>query len=405
MPATVIVNNMTVVHKASNGISQAFPDVCKTPAPPAPPVPIPYPNIAMSSDAADTATTVKADGNPIMLSTSKYATSTGDEAGSLFGVVSNKVKGSANPQMYSMDVKADGKNVFRQLDIMLHNGNSQPTNTPPGPNMNPPAVAMPPKQDPKIKKITEVKWSDEKLKCGDIAVIETKTENYDDGDLVFHTIRKAENPRVVAVVKCEVSGNAADSAWITKAGQWQKDPLKLKAVGHAPGNDKESSNQLTIEVPAEKSGQLNGGGLKMFKLEKTIVKLVPVGPSMFKKVYGIVPTKNFIVKDYKFDIGIKEGVFTILCKIELVNKGVKPAKLEHLKSVWKKRIEGVWDKKWKEHRKKCMRLNCTCSTGCCMFPIRVKCEFVAAGGHRQVNIWPGTAHYDKDPAKSRWWDS
>ena len=31
MGLTVIVNNMTVSHKGSSGISTAFPDVCKTP--------------------------------------------------------------------------------------------------------------------------------------------------------------------------------------------------------------------------------------------------------------------------------------------------------------------------------------------------------------------------------------
>ena len=74
MPVTVGVNMLSVVHKDSNGVTIAFPDVCKTPAAPSP-LPIPYPNIAMSSTAADTAPTVSADGNPIMVSTSKYSTS------------------------------------------------------------------------------------------------------------------------------------------------------------------------------------------------------------------------------------------------------------------------------------------------------------------------------------------
>src|SRR4051794_18887533 len=34
MPATVSVNMLTVVHKSSDGVTIAFPDVCKTPAPP-----------------------------------------------------------------------------------------------------------------------------------------------------------------------------------------------------------------------------------------------------------------------------------------------------------------------------------------------------------------------------------
>ena len=99
-----------------------FPDVCKTPAPPAPPVPIPYPNVARSSDAADTATTVKADGESIMLKKSVFSSSTGDEAGSIGGVVSNCTKGKAQFIAYSFDVKAEGQNVPRNLDMMKQNG-------------------------------------------------------------------------------------------------------------------------------------------------------------------------------------------------------------------------------------------------------------------------------------------
>src|SRR3974377_636792 len=85
MPVTVGVNNLTVVHQGSSGVSMAFPDVCKTPAPPAPPIPIPYPNIAQSTDTAQGSSTVKCDGNPICLKDSNFSMSTGDEAGSAGG--------------------------------------------------------------------------------------------------------------------------------------------------------------------------------------------------------------------------------------------------------------------------------------------------------------------------------
>ena len=84
MPASVNVNTRTVVHKSSNGIATAFPDVCKTPTPGGP-VPIPYPNIAMSKDTAQGSKTVSMDGNPIMLKGSNFSTSTGDEAGTAGG--------------------------------------------------------------------------------------------------------------------------------------------------------------------------------------------------------------------------------------------------------------------------------------------------------------------------------
>ncbi|MBI4002127.1 MAG: DUF4150 domain-containing protein [Nitrospira defluvii] len=124
MGATVTANSPnTLVHKKSGGQSVAFPDVCKTPSP-AGPVPIPYPNIAMASSASDTATTVKADGEKIMIKTSVFSMSSGDEAGSVGGVVSNCIKGKAQFITYSFDVKAEGQNVPRNTDMMKHNGGS-----------------------------------------------------------------------------------------------------------------------------------------------------------------------------------------------------------------------------------------------------------------------------------------
>src|SRR5258708_34957931 len=110
MGVTVGVNKLSVVHKDSGGITTAFPDVCKTPAPPAPFVPIPYPNIAKSSDTADGSETVKCDGNPICLKDSNFSTSTGDEAGTAGGgIISSKIKGKAEFVNFSFDVTVEGK--------------------------------------------------------------------------------------------------------------------------------------------------------------------------------------------------------------------------------------------------------------------------------------------------------
>ena len=143
MPATVNANKLSVTHASSVGISATFPDVCKTPSPGGP-IPIPYPNIAQSSDTADASTTLKADGNPIMLKTSNYKMSTGDEAGAAMGVVSNKIKGKAEPINYSFDVKVDGKNVFRLTDLTLNNCGSN-GNTVPVTNVEPPVIGFDPK--------------------------------------------------------------------------------------------------------------------------------------------------------------------------------------------------------------------------------------------------------------------
>jgi len=135
MPVTVGVNGLSVVHQASGGVSTAFPDVCNTPTP-AGPVPIPYPNVALSTDTAQGSKQVTCDGNPICLSGSCLSTSSGDEAGSAGGVVSGKIKGKAEFVLYSFDVKIEGKNVPRALDLLLHNDK----NTPPAVIVQPPVI-------------------------------------------------------------------------------------------------------------------------------------------------------------------------------------------------------------------------------------------------------------------------
>ena len=137
MPATVAVNKMGVVHVASSGVLSTFPDACKTPTP-AGPVPIPYPNIAMSTDSTGVSTRVKCDGNGVCLSDSSFSMSTGDEAGSIGGIVSGKIKGKAEFMSYSFDVKVEGKNVARGLDMMVSNEK----NTPPMPLLQPPVVVL-----------------------------------------------------------------------------------------------------------------------------------------------------------------------------------------------------------------------------------------------------------------------
>ena len=145
MPVTVGVNKLSVVHQSSNGITTAFPDVCKTPSP-AGPIPIPYPNIAQSSDTDKGTSTIKCDGNPVCVKDSNFKMSTGDEAGSAGGgVVSNKIKGKAEFINFSFDVKFDGKNVARALDMMLHNDK----NTPPFPLLQGPIVPVPSDEKPK----------------------------------------------------------------------------------------------------------------------------------------------------------------------------------------------------------------------------------------------------------------
>lgn len=138
MGTSVGVNKLSIVNGDTNGTTIAFPDVCKTPSPGGP-VPIPYPNIARSSDTAKGTKKVKAEGKPICVKDSNFSSSTGDEAGTAGGgVASNKTKGKAEFVNFSMDVKFEGKSVPRSFDLMLHNAK----NTPPFPVLQKPVVAL-----------------------------------------------------------------------------------------------------------------------------------------------------------------------------------------------------------------------------------------------------------------------
>lgn len=131
MAATVTANNQTVVHKDSGGIVVTSPDVCKTKVGSSV-VPIPYVNTAKSADTTQGSTTVTMDGNPVMLSTSVFSTSYGDEPGKIGGVSSGVNKGKAKFVTTSNDVIVNGKPVGRREDLMISNLSAS-GNTPPAP--------------------------------------------------------------------------------------------------------------------------------------------------------------------------------------------------------------------------------------------------------------------------------
>ena len=121
MSQTTFANMRGIAHKGSGGLSVVFPDVCKTPAPPAPPIPIPYPNIGQSADTSGGPSSVTTDGKMPMVKGATYSKSSGDEPGTLGGVVSNVNRNECEFMMYSFDVKFEGKNVCRMGDPLFHN--------------------------------------------------------------------------------------------------------------------------------------------------------------------------------------------------------------------------------------------------------------------------------------------
>ncbi|MBL7189108.1 MAG: DUF4150 domain-containing protein [Phycisphaerae bacterium] len=105
----------------AGGICFAFPDVCNTPAPPAPPIPIPYPNIGQLSDATGVSTDVKVGGNLVILKGSIIKNTTGDEAGSVGGVLSGSIVGKVEFETASETVKINGDKVVRMTDKTKQN--------------------------------------------------------------------------------------------------------------------------------------------------------------------------------------------------------------------------------------------------------------------------------------------
>jgi hypothetical protein len=122
MSVTVRADKYSVSHKGANGIAAAtVPDVCKTPSPGGP-IPLPYPNIAMSSSLSDGTTTIKADGgNMCAHKPSKYARSNGDEPGTAGGVKSSVNMSEATWLTYSFTVKFEGEGACRLTDKMYNN--------------------------------------------------------------------------------------------------------------------------------------------------------------------------------------------------------------------------------------------------------------------------------------------
>jgi len=118
----------------------AFPDVCKTPAPPAPFVPIPYPNIGMCTQATDTADKVKISNKEVVTKKSTISRTSGDEAGTLKGMVSATNMDKAAYSAGVSKVKVQGNDIETQLKPTKHNGSN--ANAPPGMQVAPSQVKV-----------------------------------------------------------------------------------------------------------------------------------------------------------------------------------------------------------------------------------------------------------------------
>lgn len=106
------------------GQAMGTPDVCKTPAPPAPPVPIPYPNIAQMPTAVGFSTKVKLAMGPALNLQSQVPMTQGDEAGVAGGVISGMNMGPMTYKKGSMKVMIQGAPGVYLTSITAHNGSN-----------------------------------------------------------------------------------------------------------------------------------------------------------------------------------------------------------------------------------------------------------------------------------------
>ena len=114
----------------SGGAGIAMPDVCNTPAPPAAPVPLPYPcSVSLAQANPGTcALKVKVAGGAATTVKTVITTTSGMEAGSAGGVVSGMIKGPARFTMGSSKVFVEGVAATYQtcpIDANGTNANSK----------------------------------------------------------------------------------------------------------------------------------------------------------------------------------------------------------------------------------------------------------------------------------------
>jgi hypothetical protein len=108
------------------GQAFAFPDVCKVPAPPGPPVPVPFPNTALLSqaDSSTCSEKVRVLNQPVITVDSEVPRSMGDEAGTAMGVSSGTQMDKVTFQKGSSKVKIEGAAAIPLMAPTGHNGSS-----------------------------------------------------------------------------------------------------------------------------------------------------------------------------------------------------------------------------------------------------------------------------------------
>ena len=105
----------------ASGTCLGAPDVCQMPAVPSP-IPTPYANTAMLTDAMKTSTKVLIENKETVIETSEIPSSNGDQGGSIGGVISGTVANKVVFRKASSKVKFEGKGAVFHTAATAHNG-------------------------------------------------------------------------------------------------------------------------------------------------------------------------------------------------------------------------------------------------------------------------------------------
>jgi hypothetical protein len=106
----------------AGGMCLGVPDVCLVPAPPAPPIPTPFPNVGQCPLAVQTTTKVLVMNMPALTQASKLPMSSGDEAGVSGGVISGMIVGQVAFRTASTKVRFEGNGALMLTAVSAHNG-------------------------------------------------------------------------------------------------------------------------------------------------------------------------------------------------------------------------------------------------------------------------------------------
>ena len=106
------------------GNCMAMPDVCLVPAPPLPPIPTPFPNMAMASQGLPPtcAMTVLVSNKFMIVLNAMIPMSNGDAAGVVGGVMSGMIMGPVTFKLGSFKVMAEGKGICSLAAMTSQNG-------------------------------------------------------------------------------------------------------------------------------------------------------------------------------------------------------------------------------------------------------------------------------------------